>query len=79
MLLAVSAVHSPVPLRTEIMDPETLWLTWSLGELGFRVGTFIQLVFKCFKKSWRDFRGGLVVKTLHFLCRGLVFNPWLET
>ena len=30
-----------------------------------------------FNISWAgDFRGGPVIKTTHFQCRGQVFNPW---
>ena len=28
--------------------------------------------------TWRDFPGGPVVKTSHFHCRGLEFDPWSE-
>ena len=31
------------------------------------------------KQEWWDFPGGPLVRTLHFHCQGLGFNPWLET
>ena len=36
------------------------------------------LLFGMKSKHW-DFPGGLVVKTLHFQCRGHRFDPWWET
>ena len=55
VLLAVRAAHSPLTLRIEVMDPETLGLIspqahMDPGEPGFRVSTFIQQVFKWIKK-----------------------------
>ena len=29
------------------------------------------------KQGWRDFPGGPLVKTLHFQCKDLGFDPWL--
>ena len=34
-------------------------------------------VFSNRKQGWRDFPGGPSVKTLHFQCRDLGFDPWL--
>ena len=39
---------------------------------------FINLFFigRVLLKTWRNFPGGLIVKTLHFQCRGHGFDPW---
>ena len=47
----VRAAHSPLTLRIEVLDPETLGLIspqahMEPGEPGFQVSTFIQQVFK---------------------------------
>ena len=39
---------------------------------------FKQVLIFAFKSHAGDLSGGLVIKTLHFQCRGHGFHPWLR-